>query len=224
LLPRDPEDQRRSEKKSKEIAEDPKTCQDLARATFGASSAAAPNDSVESVVLNSLSEALKSPAAARARAAQDKPAMADWAQPECWPEVITVAQKLAEVTGKPVFAKLGPYSRDFGVQAIVALLAAELSVADIQRAVAFTVRSEWWTKPGSSRGLSSFSLEVTKRALAAADGSPRPARTVRKVDERSLEDQGFVPPPDDFLDAHGLPAGTTGPEAVAAILDASGAK
>jgi len=83
--------------------------------------------------------------------------MADWAQPECWPEVITVAQKLAEVTGKPVFAKLGPYSRDFGVQAIVALLAAELSVADIQRAVAFTVRSEWWTKPGSSRGLSSFS-------------------------------------------------------------------
>jgi len=100
-----------------------------------------------------------------------------WQNPQDWPEVVEIAEHLAAETGKRP-PRLGGYSRDRGVQAVVGLFADGWSVAELRRAVSAAVRSDWWR--AGSRGLASLTPEVVRRALDEAGCAPAPADTVAK--------------------------------------------
>jgi hypothetical protein len=105
------------------------------------------------------------PIAARAEAVRAHEHEADWSQPERWPEVIEIATAMAEANGRTP-GRLGRYSRDAGVRAVVDLLATGYSVVDLVRVCRLLPRSGWWH--ASSRGLSSLTPEVARRTLSEA--------------------------------------------------------
>jgi hypothetical protein len=129
-------------------------------------------------------EALKLPVSERAGFVLKDPAWygQSW-QPELWPEVIAVAEALAKAAGWPPL-KLARYHRDSGVRAVVELYGAGYSVADLTAVAMALPRSKYWASD-TSKGLSSLSPEVVRRALqdvptSSGEVSPR----VKKILER----------------------------------------
>lgn len=168
-----------------------------------------------------LQESLELPIAERAHWIADGPGAvrADWMQPHLWPEVKAVAEALANATGKPSHARLSSYGRDAGVKALVEAFATGWSQAELERAVVFVVRSDWWTKDRATRGLSSLSQEVIRRAITASEHVTSARRPeLSRAPRRTPEEMGCVPPPPGLLEGLGLPAHATPIDAVAAIV------
>lgn len=103
-----------------------------------------------------LADALAVPINERAIIAERDPHLADYLQPQDWPEIRAVAGPLGAGT-------LASYSRDSGVRAAVSLYAAGFSQAELERAVAALPSDPWWRE--KRRGLSALSAEVVRRAL-----------------------------------------------------------
>lgn len=119
-----------------------------------------------------LADALAMPIGERAKVVERDEFLAAFVQPHEWPEVRQIAEALQG--GK---VKLGQYSRDAGVKAVVGLFAAGYSLAELQAVVDRVTREKWWREGGKARGLSSLSPEVVRRALASTappkrDGMP----------------------------------------------------
>jgi hypothetical protein len=140
----------------------------------------------------SLGEALELAIGPRAVWARDHEHEADWLRPEQWPEVQAVAEAFWGELGAAGL-RLGPYARDKGVQAIVALYAAgyfERDLVRAARAVAVDAKAgRFQQRPGLSlltfqvveRALGAnvapeVDQELVRRAIAAADGERAPAR------------------------------------------------
>jgi hypothetical protein len=118
-----------------------------------------------------LESALKLPVFERAKLAVAKgSAMADYVEPNAWPEVRQVGEAYANATGQTGI-RLGSYSRDAGVRAIVGLLATPYQPAELERAIRHLVSEPWWKAEGKSKGLSSLTPEVIRRALVNAPRS-----------------------------------------------------
>jgi len=120
----------------------------------------------------------RGPIQARAKRCLANPHDAAYEAPEAWPEVLAVVEAYRRATGQPG-ARLGTYARDRGVQAVVGLLADGYTVVELELAVARAVSGDWWS--GGTRGLSSLSPEVVRRALASE--SPLPGRETYEYDE-----------------------------------------
>jgi hypothetical protein len=118
-----------------------------------------------------LESALRLPVFERAKLAVAKgTAMADYLEPNAWPEVRQVGEAFGRATGQTGI-RLGPYSRDVGVRAIVALLATPYQPTELERAIRHLVTEPWWNAEGRSKGLSSLTPEVIRRALVNAPPS-----------------------------------------------------
>lgn len=118
-----------------------------------------------------LAEALEMAPHRRARLILERPDLAQWLQPERWPEVEAVLDAFRQAVGNATLS-FGRYDRDSGVRAAVEFFATDppLDTGDVVRAVRAVVASPWWTKGGVRRGLSSITTEVLRRELTPADG------------------------------------------------------
>jgi len=95
---------------------------------------------------------------------QKNPYDATFDEPKEWPEVRRVAEKLHEA------AKLGPirlgsFAQDRGIQALVACFGAGYTEFELLRAAELLPKSDWWTKDGKKRGLSSMTCESVRIVL-----------------------------------------------------------
>jgi len=141
----------------------------------------------------SLEQALQVSIGPRSQFVVDRPDMAQWLNPERWPEVREVAQSLHTALGIGPPRLLG-YSSDRGVRGVVELFAAGYTVDELKLVCERAPKEPWWGKEGASRGLSTLTAEVVRRALASAaptsgaEVSPRVAkiladRAARKASE-----------------------------------------
>lgn len=117
---------------------------------------------------SNLAEALTWPLEARSKACLDFDG--EWAVPQQWPEVVSVASGLASALGRSP-GRLGSIRRDTGVQAVLGLYADGVTHEELMRAVEATARDEWWRQ--GRRGLASLTPEVVRRLL---EGGARPER------------------------------------------------
>lgn len=109
---------------------------------------------------------------------------ASFDSPANWPEVQKVAFDFAESMGlRP--PRLGQMSADRGVYAIVALIAAGFSDAELEQAASAAKTDAWLRDPAANRGLSSLSVEVVRRLLEKTSGKQRirSAAEVREDEE-----------------------------------------
>jgi hypothetical protein len=115
----------------------------------------------------SLADALEIPPQPRAQAVigSGDTAAGDWSRAAEWPEVRAIAD--AVTPG----AKLGAYSRDAGVRAVVGLLADGWTVEAVVAVAPALVASPWWRQ--ARRGLSALTPEVLRRAAAAPPDAAR---------------------------------------------------
>jgi hypothetical protein len=84
---------------------------------------------------------------------------------------------------------LSEIARDSGLRAVVVLLAAGYSVADLEWIAANVPKQAWWRRGARARGLGSLSVEVVSRALGERDARPRSfsqARSVGSGEERRI--------------------------------------
>lgn len=160
-------------------------------ATRSVSSPSESKEEDEDELLNfsgSREEALRLAVPTRARLVIDRPALADVAQPETWPEVARVAQVFAHATGATE-QRLGRYQRDPGVRAIVELYAAGFTQSELEHVVQALPGQSWWSGQGKRLGLSSLSIEVVRRNLPDARRqplSPEVARVLEAVRRRRV--------------------------------------
>lgn len=122
--------------------------------------------------LDSLRTALTVPIQQRSQSVLRRADAADWCQPDQWPEVREA------IVGIAPGARLGVFSRDPGVRAVVTLLGAGYQPTEIVRAAQAAKRSAWWTRDGKVRGISDLSPEVVRRALAESPPSTPRTRTL----------------------------------------------
>ena len=115
--------------------------------------------------------ALELPIAERAKLVLEEPREAQRLRPQHWPET----RRIAEAFGKAVGCDrpLSEIARDSGLRAIVVLLAAGHSVADLEWTAATVPKQAWWRRGDRVRGLGSLSVEVVSRALGERDARPR---------------------------------------------------
>lgn len=156
-----------------------------------------------------------------------------WLTPEHWPEVKAVAACLAKATGHPAHERLSGYTRDVGVQAVVALFAAGYALPEVERAIGVVTQSDWWRRDNRSRGLSSLTPEVVRRAHTEAprmaDLDPRVAQLLRERDARksgtALPPQPEDAPPsrEDAVKPRSVQKSTqSSPERVGSVLGQAG--
>jgi hypothetical protein len=132
-----------------------------------------------------LESALRLPVFERAKYTEAKGRdYGNYLQPQEWPEVKQVAEAFAIATGL-TGATLGSYSRDPGVQAVVSLLAAGHEPEQLERAIRHVVNDPWWTD-GKSKGLSSLTPEVVRRALANAKQSAAGERFRKAIADEKI--------------------------------------
>lgn len=120
-----------------------------------------------------LAEALTLPPRQRAGWVERDPSMADWLEPNRWPEV----QQVAVAWGEP---RVGVYRRDTGVQAVVALLAAGFTLEELLSSVP-RIRDSDWAK-GKKLGMSSMSLAVVRTALGERAGKATAEDLLEKLE------------------------------------------
>lgn len=113
------------------------------------------------------------PVQARARAAVEFGDVANWSSPQAWPEVVAIANAVAEGSGRPVGA-LSSYARDAGVRAVVGLLADGWEPAETARLARVAAGSAWWR--GRRAGLSQLTAEVLRRAMPETPPAAAPAK------------------------------------------------
>lgn len=124
--------------------------------------------------LRSLEDALALPVEARAQACQHDPTLADFAQPQEWPEVKAVAAELGQSLGQTF--RLGSYLRDRGVQAVVEAFATGFTLDQLLSVARNAKDDPWWHK--ERRGLSSLTAEVIRR------GSVPPGREEHEQEQQ----------------------------------------
>ncbi len=101
----------------------------------------------------------------------DEPREAQRLRPQHWQET----RRIAEAFGTAVSCDrpLSEIARDSGLRAVVVLLAAGYSVADLEWIAANVPKQAWWRRGDRARGLGSLSVEVVSRALGERDARPR---------------------------------------------------
>lgn len=148
---------------------------------------------VARVDLLNLQQALAVPVRERSEWLQSHAQMASWVEPQRWPEVQAIASALARATGRAVNERLDCYERDAGVRAVVALYAAGCTQGELTGVVTQLVDTDWWRKPGASRGLSTFTLEVVRRVLTddplAGELDPRVREILADREKRKAQPQ-----------------------------------
>lgn len=100
--------------------------------------------------------------------------MGNFCRPSDWPEVKDFAAAVGRSLGWRV--ALGSYPKDAGVAAVVELLAAGYTLAELLRAAELSAGSKWFQADKSRRVLSSFTPKVVARLLAEGEGSPSGTR------------------------------------------------
>ena len=130
---------------------------------------------------------LELPIAERARLVLEDPQEAQRLRPQHWQETRRIAEAFGTAVGcdRP----LSEMARDSGLRAIVVLLAAGYSVADLEWIAANVPKQAWWRRGDRVRGLGSLSVEVVSRALAERDARPRSisqARSDASGEERRI--------------------------------------
>jgi hypothetical protein len=108
-------------------------------------------------------DALAVPIAERARLVLEDPGNGAWSSPQTWPEVVAVAEALARSAGH-VRPKLGDCRRDVGVKTVLGHLADGWAPEELATLAGAIGRSKWWRDGGGTRGLSSLTAEVLRRA------------------------------------------------------------
>jgi len=129
----------------------------------------------------------ESPIAERAKLVLEDPREAQRLRPQHWQETRRIAEAFGRAIGcdRP----LSEIARDTGLRAILALLAAGYSVADLEWTAANVPKQDWWRRGDRARGLGSLSVEVVSRALGERDARPRSlsqARNVGSGEERRI--------------------------------------
>ena len=130
---------------------------------------------------------LELPIAERAKLVLEEPREAQRLQPQHWPETRRIAQAFGMAVGSD--RPLSEITHDSGLRAIVVLLAAGYSVADLEWIAANVPKQAWWRRGDRVRGLGSLSVEVVSRALGERDARPRlisQARVVVSGEERRI--------------------------------------
>jgi len=115
-----------------------------------------------------LAEAMTWPIGARAEYVEQNRHLAEWVQPEAWPEVRAVAAALHEASGGKGGPRLGKFASDSGVKRLVELYAAGFTQAELEDVCRRVVKDPWWVADGGKqRSLGALTLEVVRRATAA---------------------------------------------------------
>jgi hypothetical protein len=109
-----------------------------------------------------LDEAMALPLTDRAGWCVRRGDVADWVEPKLWPEVVQVANDFGSAVGVRE-VKLGSYSRDSALRAIVELFAAGYTPENLQSAAVAAKSSPYFK---DKRGLTAFTPEVVRRLLA----------------------------------------------------------
>jgi hypothetical protein len=127
----------------------------------------------------SLDDALEMPLEERCQLVLARPDVAQWIQPDKWPEVRLAVVSFRAAVGKPRLP-VGSFGTDAGVKRLVELYAAGLSADDVCSAIPRVVASAWWRSGDAPRDLGSMTLTVVRRSLAEQpkavepEGLPRP--------------------------------------------------
>ena len=98
-------------------------------------------------------------------------------RPQDWAETRIIAEAYGRATGNA--RPLSELPRDSGLRAILVLLAAGYTVADVEWVAANVPAQAWWRGGERVRGLASLSVEVVARALAERDGARRMTMATR---------------------------------------------
>jgi len=130
---------------------------------------------------------LELPIAERAKLVLEEPREAQRLRPQHWQETRRIAEAFGRAVGcdRP----LSEIARDSGLRAVVVLLAAGYSVADLEWIAANVPKQAWWRRGDRVRGLGSLSVEVVSRALGERDARPRSisqARSDASGEERRI--------------------------------------
>jgi len=131
---------------------------------------------------------LELPIAERAKLVLEEPREAQRLRPQHWQETRRIAEAFGTAVGcdRP----LSEIARDSGLRAVVVLLAAGYSVADLEWIAANVPKQAWWRRGDRVRGLGSLSVEVVSRALGERDARPRSISLARS--DGSGEKEGFI--------------------------------
>lgn len=108
-----------------------------------------------------LDSALKVEIQERARLLERDQSLAQWLEPERWPEVVALAESAALAIGLPA-PRLSGYSRDAGLRAIIAAFAT-FSPGELAQVIHAIPADPWFSS--GKRGLSSLTPEVIRRLL-----------------------------------------------------------
>src|SRR6187431_2894845 len=130
---------------------------------------------------------LELPIAERAKLVLEEPREAQRLRPQHWQETRRIAEAFGTAVG--CHRPLSELAGDSGLRAIVALLAAGYSVADLEWIAANVPKQAWWRRGDRVRGLGSLSVEVVSRALGERDARPRSisqARSDASGEERRI--------------------------------------
>jgi hypothetical protein len=115
---------------------------------------------------------------------------AGYLEPQRWPEVVAVAEALAEAAGQPQ-PTLGHYDRDSGVRAVVALYAQGYLKSDLLRVARALPTRPFWNRPECARDLATLSPVVVRRELAEQNPTGNQALSRGELD--LLASAGFEP-------------------------------
>lgn len=115
--------------------------------------------------LHNLDEALAMPLLDRAKSVKAHADIADWCQPQEWPEVQRIARLYAQTF--EVEPLLGAYSASAATRRLVDAFAAGLTPTSLGEVVRALKTDSWWLKHGQQHGLDALSLQVISRVLNA---------------------------------------------------------
>lgn len=117
---------------------------------------------------SNLTDALLLPIAQRAEFVEQNKHLAEWVQPEAWPEVKAIAAALHAANRGVGAPKVGKFGNDSGVKRVIELYAAGFSQAELEQVCERVVKDPWWTADGGKpRSLGALTVEVARRATAA---------------------------------------------------------
>lgn len=141
-----------------------------ADATSGVQLAAVPisEPTIAPKTPRNLADSLLLPIAERAAFVEQNRHLAEWVQPEAWPEVRAVAAALHTASGGKGSPRIGKFGNDSGIKRVVELFAAGFSEAELVDVCKRIVVDPWWVADGGKpRSLGALSLEVVRRATVA---------------------------------------------------------
>lgn len=119
-----------------------------------------------------LEEALATPLRRRCQALAADQHLAQWVQPERWPELVQAAQAWETATGLKALP-LGAYERDSAVRQLVGLFADGVELERVLGAIQLVPADPWFAE--GKRGLGSLTPEVLRRLEAPSSNGVRKA-------------------------------------------------